>query len=58
LAYRSIRIGQQTGILRMLVSRYPYLIVYRVTEDAVIAQRDAARKPSGAPPRGRRRRPD
>ena len=49
-------IGQQTdvaGIRRMLVSPYPYLIFYRVTEDAVIVQRvrHAARDPSGAPRR-------
>ncbi len=59
------RIGQQTdlaGIRRMLVSPYPYLIFYRVTEDAVIVQRvrHAARDPSDAPrrayggPRGQR----
>ncbi|MEA2891125.1 MAG: toxin ParE1/3/4 [Bradyrhizobium sp.] len=49
-------IGQQTdlaGVRRMLVSPYPYLIFYRVTEDAVIVQRvrHAARDPSGAPQR-------
>ena len=49
-------IGQQTdvaGIRRMLVSPYPYLIFYRVTEDAVIVQRvrHAARNPLGAPRR-------
>ena len=49
-------IGQQTdvaGVRRMLVSPYPYLIFYRVTEDAVIVQRvrHAARDPSGAPRR-------
>jgi plasmid stabilization system protein ParE len=47
-------IGQQTdvaGIRRVLVSPYPYLIFYRVTEDAVIVQRvrHAARNPSSAP---------
>jgi addiction module RelE/StbE family toxin len=46
------QIGQQTdvaGIRRMLVSPYPYLIFYRVTEDAVIVQRvrHAARDPFG-----------
>jgi plasmid stabilization system protein ParE len=37
----------------MLVSPYPYLVFYRVTEDAVIAQRvrHAARDPSDAPRR-------
>jgi plasmid stabilization system protein ParE len=37
----------------MLVSPYPYLIFYRVTEDAVIVQRvrHAARDPSSAPQR-------
>jgi toxin ParE1/3/4 len=49
-------IGQPTdfaGVRRMLVSPYPYLIFYRVTEDAVIVQRvrHAARDPSGAPRR-------
>jgi toxin ParE1/3/4 len=49
-------IGQQTdvaGIRRMLVSPYPYLVFYRVAEDAVIIQRvrHAARNPSGAPRR-------
>jgi toxin ParE1/3/4 len=49
-------IGQQTdvaGVRRMLVSPYPYLVFYRVTEDAVIVQgvRHAARNPSSAPRR-------
>jgi len=37
----------------MLVSPYPYLIFYRVAEDAVIIQRvrHRARDPSGAPRR-------
>jgi plasmid stabilization system protein ParE len=49
-------IGQPTdfeGVRRMLVSPYPYLFFYRVTDDAVIVQRvrHAARDPSGAPRR-------
>lgn len=49
-------IGQPTdleGVRRMLVSPYPYLIFYRVTDDAVIVQRmrHAARDPAGAPSR-------
>jgi len=50
------RMGQPTdleGIRRLLVSPYPYLIFYRVTEDAVVILRvrHAARNPSGAPGR-------
>jgi addiction module RelE/StbE family toxin len=50
------RMGQPTdleGVRRILVSPYPYLIFYRVTEDAVIIMRirHAARNPSGAPGR-------
>jgi plasmid stabilization system protein ParE len=46
--------GQPTdleGVRRILVSPYPYLIFYRVTEDTVIIMRiwRAARNPSGAP---------
>jgi toxin ParE1/3/4 len=49
-------IGQPTdlvGVRRMLVSPYPYVIFYRVTDEAVIVQRvrHAARDPSGAPRR-------
>jgi plasmid stabilization system protein ParE len=48
--------GQPTdleGVRRILVSPYPYLIFYRVTEDALIIMRirHAARNPSGAPGR-------
>jgi plasmid stabilization system protein ParE len=48
--------GQPTdleGVRRILVSPYPYLIFYRVTEDTVIIMRiwHAARNPSGAPGR-------
>jgi toxin ParE1/3/4 len=50
------RMGQPTdleGVRRILVSPYPYLIFYRVTEDALIIMRirHAARNPSGAPGR-------
>lgn len=49
-------IGQPTdlaGVRRMLVSPYPYLIFYRVTDDSVIVQRvrHAARNPLDAPRR-------
>jgi plasmid stabilization system protein ParE len=50
------RMGQPTdreGVRRILVSPYPYLMFYRVTEDAVIVMRvrHAARDPLGAPGR-------
>jgi plasmid stabilization system protein ParE len=48
--------GQPTdreGVRRILVSPYPYLIFYRVTDNAVIVMRvrHAARDPLGAPGR-------